>query len=133
MEETLLSRILLSAEKRVQTREGAAALLADPNSLATVTDALKRPASGNLYTQWAASLELKRAVGTAARLLRFCSQVRDPYPAVCAHCPSRLTIGPRCKPQVTNLLKSLAACTPGGLSAWSLEDRCPMPIITALV
>jgi len=75
VEETLLSRILLSAEKRVQTLEGATTFMADANSLATVTDALKRPASGNLYTQWAASLELKRAVGTGARLLRFCCQV----------------------------------------------------------
>ncbi len=79
VEETLLSRILLSAERRVQTPEGAAAFMAEPNSLTTVTDALKRPASGNMYTQWAASLELKRAVGTGARLLRFCRQVQIPH------------------------------------------------------
>ncbi|KAK9813380.1 hypothetical protein WJX73_004273 [Symbiochloris irregularis] len=65
----IFNKVLSHAEGMVKTKEGAAALMKDNGTMAVVRDALKRPATGIAYTQWASSGELKRAAAVACQLL----------------------------------------------------------------
>lgn len=69
----MLGRMLEEAESRSSTAQGAEDLLRNPKRLAAVMEALRRPASGSLYTKWASGSEVKRAGRAAANILRYCS------------------------------------------------------------
>ena len=68
----MLGRMLTKAGARSGFQDGAEALLQDSRFLALVLDALKRPSSGTIYTQWAAGEELLIAARIGANVLKFC-------------------------------------------------------------
>ena len=68
---TMLSRMLASAGSKASSKQGAEALLVDSKFLALVLDALRRPASGMIYTQWASGSDLMTAVRIGADILRW--------------------------------------------------------------
>lgn len=69
------AQALTERERHASTPEGACAILKDHTLLTVVQDYLKRPASGRDYTRWASSLELRKAVRIAAKILQFCGDL----------------------------------------------------------
>lgn len=68
--EGAFGRVLAEAEARCGSPEGAAAVWGDGKTLPMILEALRRPASGSLYTQWAQSAELRCAARAASALLQ---------------------------------------------------------------
>lgn len=99
--------ILSSRHSQASSEEGAWTMLRDPVLLSIVQDALKRPASGTAYTQWASSLELKLAARTATNLLQFCGQAQESESlqrSLRAAALAALTIQPESCALITELL-----------------------------
>lgn len=69
---SVLGRMLMNAGAGATSLEGAEALLHDNKFLTLLLDALRRPSSGTIYTQWAAGEELLIAARLGANMLKFC-------------------------------------------------------------
>ena len=118
-QETLLGRMLANAEAQASTAEGAGSLLGDSKALATILEALRRPASGSLYTQWAGSSELKRAARAGARLLQHCSHRKEAaglQRAIIAAAHAALPIQPETTAAVADALSQAEREAAGELS-----------------
>ena len=118
-QETLLGRMLANTEAQASTAEGAGTLLGDPKALATILEALRRPASGSLYTQWASSSELKRAARAGARLLQHCSHRKEAagvQRAIIAAAHAALPIQPETTAAVADALSQAERDAAGELS-----------------
>lgn len=74
---TMLGRMLMGATARASSKDGAQALLHDNKFMNLVQDALKRPSSGAIYTQWASGEDLLIAARVGANVLKYCYDQKE--------------------------------------------------------
>ena len=112
----MLGRMLRNAGARATSRQSAEALLCDSKFLSLVLDALRRPASGTIYTQWASGTDLLVAARVGANILKFCHTTKESgllLRSILAAAQACLAIQPKTTASIAEAL-STAECEAAG-------------------